>query len=124
VDLTGPADILPPRTRHQYAIERFARLRNELESVPALQAAGVLSEELDVVDQALRGGPFIVFLRDPLPMSARFTPRTLLASQAAEVLERIQSVMPAAARAGGKAGRAARSAQLCALSLPLRPGVA
>src|SRR4051794_31730966 len=56
LDLTAPADVLPPRSKQVFACELFRQLEYELEAVPALQASGALAEELDKVDTALRGG--------------------------------------------------------------------
>jgi hypothetical protein len=102
LDLNVPAHVFPPRSRQSFAQQLYAQLVSELDAIPALQASGVLSAELDTVDAALRGGSFVLFVRDALPLQARWPTRAVLAHNAADVLELVQSIMPVAARAAGR----------------------
>jgi hypothetical protein len=102
LDLATPANVVPSRSRQEFAQQLYMQLVSELEAVPALQASGVLSEELDQIDLALRGGAFIVIVRDALPLQARWATRCSIAHDAANTIEEVQAVMPVAAKAAGR----------------------
>ncbi len=101
VDLCMPAAVYPPRTKQQYLRELLSRLDLELEELSSLAAAGVLTRELDTVDEALRSSVFMRMVRDAFSVLPRQRERLVIASGAAKVLTVVQAVLPVAARAAG-----------------------
>lgn len=105
VDLTTLANVYPPRSRQQRLVELAGQLDDELEELSSLAAAGVLTRELDKLDEALRSAPFMLLLRDAFPGQPLWRGRAVMAQDAAALLERVQETLPAAATAAGSSWR-------------------
>ncbi len=101
VNLSLPAAVYPSRTRQQFLRDLLSKLDLELEELSSLAAAGVLTRELDTVDEALRSSVFMGLVRDVFSVLPLHRDRLLMASEVAKVLTVVQAVLPVAARAAG-----------------------
>ncbi len=92
---TAAADVYPVRTRETYFRELQGQLRALLDELGSFLAAGVLTDELEAVDRLLRGHPFMILVRDVLVGDIWLKGSRVPAEQRAELLDQLESVLPA-----------------------------
>jgi len=100
-DFDTPAKVFPVRTRRSQLITLLALLEDNIDELAGLAAAGVLAREADIVDRALSRSGFLSCVRSAAAGVRWDSGRPIVGDQAAALLEQLQQVLPAAARAAG-----------------------
>lgn len=100
IDLTTAANVHPPRSRGQYLNDLRAQLLTVLDELGTLSAAGVLTAEVNFLDQTING-PFLSMV-EASSLTSSFRTREVIANEAASVIEKVQTKFAAAEKAAGK----------------------
>jgi hypothetical protein len=103
IDLSTAAKVYPPRTRQQRIVELRAELNATVEELVSLSAAGVLTGEVNRLDQALTTSAFLSLVRTAFAITPGYKNGSTIARDAADLLEQVQREMPAAAAAAAAA---------------------
>lgn len=91
IDLTEPADVVPPRTKQVLVMQCVDEIDGALDVALRLGAETSEVARFARLDRALRSGPFSLFLSITVPLSPRVEPASVIAGQAADVLDVVQS---------------------------------
>jgi hypothetical protein len=98
-------NLAPARTKAAWVAQCVAEIDAELETALGLAALTSEVERLERLDRALRSGGFSVFLRNTAVMSPVVQPASVIAGQAADVLEVVQEQVRYFSKQGGTGWR-------------------
>lgn len=98
----SPANVYPPRSRQRHLSQLLTQLDELVTDLAALTAAGVLSAEVNELDRRIRGSAFISMVRSFVVEPSSRSRHPVVTDAAAELLEQVQLILPAASRAAGK----------------------
>ncbi len=73
IDLTGPANVMPPRSKQEFALQLRRMVVDELEVLTSFAATGIYTEAIGVLDQTMHSSSFGILARELIAIQAYIT---------------------------------------------------